>query len=91
MEWKNVHLRFEDKLQNGDVCNCLLEDGCNWNQIGIVLAIYYDGQFYDAMVKEDNCLPHEQWLLCYDDGSTCVEEYLFTGKNVENINSPVLL
>ena len=80
MKFKNVHLRIE--LKNGDVCVCHLVE-CNWNKTGICLAVYYDGQFYDAQVEEDNMMPRESWKLVYDDGDTIVCDYCFTGENVE--------
>lgn len=83
MEWRNTHLRFGD-LSNGDLAVCKLLDHANWNQTGIVLAIYQDGLLYDSWCKEDNMMPKEDWDL-----TDLVCEYCFTGENVENIQSPV--
>lgn len=87
MEFKSKYLRYN--LTNGDVCVCVLEDGVNWNATGVCLGIYYDGDFYDILVKEDDSMPHDAWKLSYDDeegGDNCfVKEFSFTGKNVENL------
>jgi hypothetical protein len=90
MDFINSHLRFQNKIPNGEICVCKLKDGCNWNQTGVVLGVYYDGQFYDSQVKESNMLDSEQWGLWYEDGESCVEEYAPTGVNVEDLISPVL-
>ena len=91
MDWIDAYLRFEKKLRNGDVCVCKLDDGSNWNTTGIKLGIYWDGQFYEVQVKEHgNILPHDTWGLWYEDGSSFVNEYAFTGENVEDLISPVL-
>ena len=95
MEWKNVHLRFEE-LEDGDVVVARLIDDCSFNYTGFSLAIYFEGELYDHFVKEDNDVRDHLCLTNYWDREkqvclNIVSEYLFTGENVENINSPVLL
>lgn len=89
MEFINTNYRFTE-LKNGDVCVCHLEE-CNWNQTNICLAVYFDGQFYDIMVKEDNMMPHENLMLADDNNVSMVKEFSFTGDNVDNLDSPVLM
>lgn len=89
MEWRNVHLRFAD-LKKGDLCTCILEEDFNWNKTGVVLAVYSQGHFFDAQCKEENMLDKEWHKLCYDDDSTGVNRFLFTGINVKDTQSDVL-
>lgn len=76
MEWRNVHLRFEE-LKNDDIVVCKLEEHSNWNRTGIVLAVYQNGLLYDTWSREDDILPCEQWEI-----TDIVCEYSFTGKNL---------
>lgn len=89
MEFTDANLRFGGKLLNGDLCVCKLFDNVNWNQTGVALGVYYDGQFYDAQVKEDDTLPHSVWGMYDENSISLVKEYAFTGVNVENLISPV--
>lgn len=87
MKFKDANLRFVE-LKKGDLAVCKLHCG-NWNQIDTVLGIYWDGHFYDAYIKEDNAMLHEDWCLKYAEGGSMVSEYAFTGINVEDLESPV--
>ncbi len=67
---------------NGDVFVVTLD---GWNHTGIGLAVYYDGEFYDTMVKEENMMSHEDWCI-----TECVKDYHFIGENIEDLISLVL-
>lgn len=93
MNWKKSELRHAE-LKNGDIVVCKLLDNVNWNQTGIALGIYLDGQIYDAYVKEDDNLHHDEWSLTdreveYGVHENLVDVYCFTGENVDDLISPL--
>lgn len=94
MEYKDVNIRFSE-LKKGDLVVARLLDSANWNQTGIVLAVYQGGHLYDAWCKEENMMPKENWCLTeheVEEGTiqNLVRDYAFTGENVGDNISPVL-
>ena len=95
MEWTNIHIRHAEyqhgDLKDGDVCVVRLNDDENYNYTGIVLAIFFEGEFYDCWIKEDPSIPAEMYYLTNYYGDCIARDYFNTGENVENISSPAKL
>ena len=71
-------MEFKDKrddvdLKNGSICVVTVQN--NWNKLGMALAVYHWGRFYDQQILEDDMLPVYEW-----DITDQVVEYGFTGK-----------
>ncbi len=84
MEFKTKYLRHEQ--ENGDVLVCRLDGKYYFNSVGITLGIYYLGEIYDILIKEEEMSDFEEDLKITE----IVCDYAFTGENVKNIKSPVL-
>ena len=75
MQFENINLRFKN-VKNGNVCILKVKDDVWYNEIGLCMAVYKNGYFYDSQVVEEGL--SSLWNV-----TDFVSGYCLTGVNVE--------